>query len=83
MNNETLMLLKDLRLDFLILFYLLIFAAENHRRGLYLQMNSDGRVTGNDAQTPYSEYLVETLKTEVEGERFKKGFFFCFQVCFS
>ncbi|XP_078793507.1 fibroblast growth factor 21 [Oryzias latipes] len=35
---------------------------ENHRRGLYLQMNSDGRVTGNDAQTPYSVLQLKSVK---------------------
>lgn len=32
--------------------------SDNHRRGMYLQMTMDGRVSGSDVQTPYSEYLA-------------------------
>ncbi|XP_033468174.1 fibroblast growth factor 21-like [Epinephelus lanceolatus] len=35
---------------------------ENHRRGMYLQMNLDGRVSGSDAQTPYSVLELKSVK---------------------
>ncbi|XP_051795243.1 fibroblast growth factor 21 [Acanthochromis polyacanthus] len=35
---------------------------ENHRRGMYLQMTPDGRVTGSDAQTPYSVLQLKSVK---------------------
>ncbi|XP_015255522.1 PREDICTED: fibroblast growth factor 21-like [Cyprinodon variegatus] len=35
---------------------------ENHRHGLYLQINLDGRVTGSDAQTPYSVLQLKSVK---------------------
>ena len=39
--------------------------AENHRRGVYLQMTLDGRVLGSEAQTPYSEYLEDKSVTHM------------------
>lgn len=38
--------------------------ADNHRRGMYLQMSLDGRVSGSDAKTLNSEYLVEMWETD-------------------
>ncbi|XP_061564084.1 fibroblast growth factor 21 [Cololabis saira] len=35
---------------------------ENHRRGMFLQINADGRVTGSDAQTPYSVLQLKSVK---------------------
>ncbi|KAM9336790.1 fibroblast growth factor 21 [Symphorus nematophorus] len=35
---------------------------ENHRRGMYLQMTLDGRVSGSDAQTPYSVLELKSVK---------------------
>ncbi|KAM4525750.1 fibroblast growth factor 21 [Fundulus diaphanus] len=35
---------------------------ENHRRGLYLQLNLDGSVTGSDARTPYSVLQLQSVK---------------------
>ncbi|KAM9426387.1 fibroblast growth factor 21 [Pholidichthys leucotaenia] len=35
---------------------------DNHRRGMYLQITLDGRVTGNDAQTPYSLLQLKSIK---------------------
>ncbi|XP_042252699.1 fibroblast growth factor 21 isoform X1 [Thunnus maccoyii] len=43
---------------------------ENHRRGMYLQMTQDGRVSGSDAQTPYS---VLELKSVERGHVVIKG----------
>lgn len=31
---------------------------------MYLQMTLDGRVSGSDAQTPYSEYLPDKSVTD-------------------
>ncbi|XP_074476410.1 fibroblast growth factor 21 [Sebastes fasciatus] len=35
---------------------------ENHRRGMYLQMTLDGRVSGSDAQTLYSVLELKSVK---------------------
>ncbi|XP_076616245.1 fibroblast growth factor 21 [Chaetodon auriga] len=35
---------------------------DNHRRGMYLQMSLDGRVSGSDAQTPYSVLELKSVK---------------------
>ncbi|XP_071319814.1 fibroblast growth factor 21 [Trachinotus anak] len=35
---------------------------ENHRRGMYLQMTLDGRVSGSDVQTPYSVLQLKSVK---------------------
>ncbi|KAM4715242.1 fibroblast growth factor 21-like [Anableps anableps] len=35
---------------------------ENHRRGLYVQINVNGSVTGSDAQTPYSVLQLKSVK---------------------
>ncbi|TKS89902.1 Liprin-alpha-3 Protein tyrosine phosphatase receptor type f polypeptide-interacting protein alpha-3 [Collichthys lucidus] len=35
---------------------------DNHRRGMYLQMTLDGRVSGSDAQTPYSVLELKSVK---------------------
>ncbi|XP_010731346.2 fibroblast growth factor 21 isoform X1 [Larimichthys crocea] len=35
---------------------------DNHRRGMYLQMTLDGRVSGNDAQTAYSVLELKSVK---------------------
>lgn len=34
-----------------------LFGADNQRRGMYLQMSTDGRVSGSDVQTANSEYF--------------------------
>ncbi|KAM6897485.1 fibroblast growth factor 21 [Xenentodon cancila] len=39
-----------------------VLAAENHRRGMFLQINVDGRVTGSEAQTPYSLLQLKSVK---------------------
>ncbi|XP_033963250.1 fibroblast growth factor 21-like [Pseudochaenichthys georgianus] len=43
---------------------------DNHRRGMYLQMTLDGRVSGSDAQTPHSVLELKSVKT---GEIVIKG----------
>uniref|UniRef100_A0AAQ6ITR1 FGF n=1 Tax=Anabas testudineus TaxID=64144 RepID=A0AAQ6ITR1_ANATE len=35
---------------------------DNHRRGVYLQMTLDGRVSGSDVQTPYSVLELKSVK---------------------
>ncbi|XP_032431167.1 fibroblast growth factor 21 [Xiphophorus hellerii] len=35
---------------------------ENHRRGLYVEIHLDGRVTGSDAQSPYSVLQIKSVK---------------------
>ncbi|XP_039991183.1 fibroblast growth factor 21 [Xiphias gladius] len=35
---------------------------DNHRRGMYLQMTLDGRVSGSDVQTPYSVLELKSVK---------------------
>ncbi|XP_068610830.1 fibroblast growth factor 21 [Brachionichthys hirsutus] len=35
---------------------------DNHRRGMYLQMTLDGRVSGSDAQTPFSVLELKSVK---------------------
>ncbi|XP_040924250.1 fibroblast growth factor 21 [Betta splendens] len=35
---------------------------DNHRRGMYLQMTLDGRVSGSDAQTSYSVLELKSVK---------------------
>ncbi|XP_051274434.1 fibroblast growth factor 21 isoform X2 [Dicentrarchus labrax] len=35
---------------------------DNHRRGMYLQMTLDGRVSGSEAQTPYSVLELKSVK---------------------
>nr|XP_046233276.1 fibroblast growth factor 21 [Scatophagus argus] len=35
---------------------------DNHRRGMYLQMTLDGRVSGSDAQNPYSVLELKSVK---------------------
>ncbi|KAF0025357.1 hypothetical protein F2P81_022238 [Scophthalmus maximus] len=36
---------------------------DNHRRGMYLQMTQDGRVSGSDVQTPYSLLQMKSVKS--------------------
>ncbi|KAK5850754.1 hypothetical protein PBY51_001605 [Eleginops maclovinus] len=43
---------------------------DNHRRGMYLQMTPDGRVSGSDAQTLHSVLELKSVKT---GEVVIKG----------
>lgn len=72
--------------------------SDNHRRGMYLQMTMDGRVSGSDVQTPYSEYLAlkytKILSLRDSLDHCKELYFFfyfkgtfsffpCFQVCWS
>nr|XP_057918172.1 fibroblast growth factor 21 isoform X2 [Doryrhamphus excisus] len=35
---------------------------ENHRRGMYLQMTQDGKVSGSDVQTPYSLLQLQSVQ---------------------
>ncbi|XP_041830415.1 fibroblast growth factor 21-like [Melanotaenia boesemani] len=35
---------------------------ENHRHGMYLQINLDGRVTGSHVQTPYSALQLKSVQ---------------------
>ncbi|XP_047464509.1 fibroblast growth factor 21 [Mugil cephalus] len=36
---------------------------DNHRRGMYLQISLDGRVTGSDAQSPYSLLQLKSVRS--------------------
>lgn len=38
--------------------FFFFLVTDNHRRGMYLQITLDGRVSGSDVQTPYSKYSV-------------------------
>ncbi|XP_061910861.1 fibroblast growth factor 21-like isoform X1 [Entelurus aequoreus] len=45
---------------------------ENHRRGMYLQMTQDGRVSGSEVQTPYSLLQLQSIQTghiAIKGQR--------------
>ncbi|XP_053270339.1 fibroblast growth factor 21-like [Pleuronectes platessa] len=35
---------------------------DNHRRGMYLQMTQDGRVSGSEVQTPYSVLQLKSVR---------------------
>ncbi|XP_026172016.1 fibroblast growth factor 21 [Mastacembelus armatus] len=44
---------------------------DNHRRGMYLQMTQDGRVSGSDVQSPYSALELKSVKpghTVIKGQ---------------
>ncbi|KAF3853510.1 hypothetical protein F7725_014198 [Dissostichus mawsoni] len=41
---------------------------DNHRRGMYLQMTLDGRVSGSDAQTPHKLKSVKTGEIVIKGQ---------------
>ncbi|XP_068162210.1 fibroblast growth factor 21 [Antennarius striatus] len=51
---------------------------DNHRRGMYLQMSLDGRVSGSDIQTPYS---VLELKSVQQGHIVIRGLYSSLFLC--
>lgn len=57
-----------------------IVGPDNQRRGMYLQIGTDGRVSGSDVQTSNSEYVcngVNMLCSNVTQKNGKKPFYHC------